>query len=304
MTSYPLHANARTKSRGLRLRRSTITKLVAIALVGLSACSVVSAGAATKAKAKPKPVPAFASVPSGTHVSISLASYLPTLGTVATSTLNSWVTGFETLHPNITVTIEPEASTAAGAISGQLQQDAIAGKTPDLVQVPFDEMPNVVANFKGVDLTKVVGATSLGAEWGGPYPYAKAITKLGVLKGDVYGIPWVLSTPVLFINDDLFTKAGLNPHKPPTNWAQLSTDALAIEKATGASGFENGCVGTAAGGIGGVSIQLLAGSLTDTFKETPQTAYLIMFIVCGLSYLIAWSLMKAFVPQHKPITDL
>ena len=63
-------------------------------------------------------------------------------------------------------------------------------------------------------------------------------------------------------------------------------------------------IGTAAGGIGGVSIQLLAGSLTDTFKETPQTAYLIMFIVCGLSYLIAWSLMKAFVPQHKPITDL
>jgi ACS family hexuronate transporter-like MFS transporter len=63
-------------------------------------------------------------------------------------------------------------------------------------------------------------------------------------------------------------------------------------------------IGTAAGGIGGVSIQLLAGSLTDTFKETPQTAYLIMFLVCGLSYLIAWSLMKAFVPQHRPITDL
>jgi multiple sugar transport system substrate-binding protein len=253
------------------LRRSTITKLVAIALVGLSACSVVSAGAATKAKAKPKPVPAFASVPSGTHVSISLASYLPTLGTVATSTLNSWVTGFETLHPNITVTIEPEASTAAGAISGQLQQDAIAGKTPDLVQVPFDEMPNVVANFKGVDLTKVVGATSLGAEWGGPYPYAKAITKLGVLKGDVYGIPWVLSTPVLFINDDLFTKAGLNPHKPPTNWAQLSTDALAIEKATGASGFENGCVGTAAGGTDWC-LQSIIDSAGGSVMNAKQTA--------------------------------
>ena len=44
--------------------------------------------------------------------------------------------------------------------------------------------------------------------------------------------------------------------------------------------------------------------LTDAFKTTPQTAYLIMFIVCALSYLIAWGVMKALVPRHQPITDL
>jgi MFS transporter, ACS family, hexuronate transporter len=63
-------------------------------------------------------------------------------------------------------------------------------------------------------------------------------------------------------------------------------------------------IGTFAGGIGGVIVQLLAGSLTDAFKEDPQTAYLFMFIVCALSYLIAWSIMKMLVPRHKPITDL
>jgi ACS family hexuronate transporter-like MFS transporter len=63
-------------------------------------------------------------------------------------------------------------------------------------------------------------------------------------------------------------------------------------------------IGTAAGGISGVIIQMLAGKLTDAFKQTPQTAYLIMFIICGLSYLIAWGVMKALVPRHKPITDL
>jgi ACS family hexuronate transporter-like MFS transporter len=63
-------------------------------------------------------------------------------------------------------------------------------------------------------------------------------------------------------------------------------------------------IGTFAGGIGGVIVQKLAGGLTDAFKETPQTAYLIMFIVCALSYLIAWSVMKTLVPRHKPITDL
>jgi ACS family hexuronate transporter-like MFS transporter len=63
-------------------------------------------------------------------------------------------------------------------------------------------------------------------------------------------------------------------------------------------------IGTTCGGIGGVIIQLLAGRLTDAFKQTPQTAYLIMFIICALSYLIAWSVMKMLVPRHKPITDL
>jgi ACS family hexuronate transporter-like MFS transporter len=63
-------------------------------------------------------------------------------------------------------------------------------------------------------------------------------------------------------------------------------------------------IGTMAGGIGGVIIQILQGKLRDAFIQTPQTAYLIMFVVCALSYLIAWAMMKALVPRHKPITDL
>jgi MFS transporter, ACS family, aldohexuronate transporter len=63
-------------------------------------------------------------------------------------------------------------------------------------------------------------------------------------------------------------------------------------------------IGTTAGAIGGSIIQLLAGTLEDAFKGNVQTAYLIMFIICALSYLIAWCIMKALVPQHKPITDL
>jgi len=62
-------------------------------------------------------------------------------------------------------------------------------------------------------------------------------------------------------------------------------------------------IGTMAGGIGGVLLQLLAGKLNDTFSRTPQTAYLIMFVVCGLSYLAAWVLMKILVPEHRPITS-
>lgn len=63
-------------------------------------------------------------------------------------------------------------------------------------------------------------------------------------------------------------------------------------------------IGSMAGGIGGVIVQIVAGALLDALKAAPQTAYLLMFMVCGLSYLIAWAIMKTLVPEHKPITDL
>lgn len=61
-------------------------------------------------------------------------------------------------------------------------------------------------------------------------------------------------------------------------------------------------LGTAAGGAGGVILQMVPGWLTDHLPV--KTAYLIMFIICALSYLVAWTIMKALVPRHKPISDL
>jgi ACS family hexuronate transporter-like MFS transporter len=63
-------------------------------------------------------------------------------------------------------------------------------------------------------------------------------------------------------------------------------------------------IGTMAGGLGGVIVQKIAGALTDAFKENPQHAYLVLFIICALSYLTAWGVMKALVPRHRPIMDL
>jgi ACS family hexuronate transporter-like MFS transporter len=60
-------------------------------------------------------------------------------------------------------------------------------------------------------------------------------------------------------------------------------------------------IGAMAGGIGGVIVQKIAGALTDHFKAVPQTAYLFMFIICALSYLAAWGIMKALVPRFEPV---
>lgn len=65
-------------------------------------------------------------------------------------------------------------------------------------------------------------------------------------------------------------------------------------------------IGGMAGGIGGVIISKVGGSLFDHYKALGhiETGYTIMFAICAVAYLIAWVVMKALVPKYKPITDL
>lgn len=65
-------------------------------------------------------------------------------------------------------------------------------------------------------------------------------------------------------------------------------------------------IGGMAGGIGGVLITKIGGSLFDHYKALGhiETGYTIMFSVCAIAYLIAWSAMKMLVPKYKLIKDL
>jgi multiple sugar transport system substrate-binding protein len=184
---------------------------------------------------------AFPTVPAKTQVSIKLASYTPTLSTAANNTLNSMIQGFEALHPNIHVSVETE--TNSQAIDVQIQQDEVSGQTPDVVQDGFNDLKFVTKSLGALNLDKLVGKANVASEFGGTYRYAPAVTQLGKINGSVYGIPFTLSTPMLFYNADLFKKAGLNPNAPPKTWAAVSSDAQAIKSATGAGGLADGCFG-------------------------------------------------------------
>ncbi|TWI95564.1 ACS family hexuronate transporter-like MFS transporter [Mucilaginibacter frigoritolerans] len=60
-------------------------------------------------------------------------------------------------------------------------------------------------------------------------------------------------------------------------------------------------IGGMAGGLGGVLVQLLAGRLTDHYKDTPQIAYGIMFTICALAYIIAWAVIRILTARSKQI---
>lgn len=58
---------------------------------------------------------------------------------------------------------------------------------------------------------------------------SKALAKSGVTaseyKGKNYGVPIDFATMLMYYNKDLFTKAGLDPNKPPTTWDEFAAMA-------------------------------------------------------------------------------
>ncbi len=71
-------------------------------------------------------------------------------------------------------------------------------------------------------------------------------------------------------------------------------------------------IGSMAGGLGSFAINLCSGEFFDwaaeqgaafTFFgfEGKPAAYMIVFCICAVAYLIGWCIMKALVPKYKPI---
>ena len=71
-------------------------------------------------------------------------------------------------------------------------------------------------------------------------------------------------------------------------------------------------LGTMAGGIGSMSINLGSGKFFDwaaaqgaNFQffgfDGKPAAYMVVFCICAVAYLIGWCIMKALVPKYKPI---
>ncbi|MFM9908129.1 MAG: MFS transporter [Chitinophagaceae bacterium] len=62
-------------------------------------------------------------------------------------------------------------------------------------------------------------------------------------------------------------------------------------------------LGGMAGGLGGIVISKSAGYLFDHYKSLGhiQTGYVIMFIICGVAYIVAWFIMHLLVPKMQPV---
>lgn len=118
-----------------------------------------------------------------------------------------------------------------------LQAEAASGKTPAVVQVGWSFMDYFSNNFDYVSPQQVIDEH---------FPEDKTFLKDHFLdnvmdlaknsEGKQVGIPYSLSTPVLYINKDLLKEAGLNENGPQT-WKEVQEFSKVIKEKTGKMGF-------------------------------------------------------------------
>lgn len=62
-------------------------------------------------------------------------------------------------------------------------------------------------------------------------------------------------------------------------------------------------IGGMAGGFGGMVVAFAAGQLFDYYKALGKlpTGYLVMFLICGMAYVLAWLLMHLLVPKMQAV---
>jgi ACS family hexuronate transporter-like MFS transporter len=62
-------------------------------------------------------------------------------------------------------------------------------------------------------------------------------------------------------------------------------------------------IGGMAGGLGGLGISYLAGAVLNYYKNQGhiETGYVVMFVVAGSMYIIAWTIMNVFAPKNKKV---
>lgn len=117
------------------------------------------------------------------------------------------------------------------------QAEAATGKSPALIQVGWAFLDYFSNNFSYTEPQKIIDKY---------YPEDKTFLKDKFLpnilslaknsKGSQVGIPYSLSTPVLYINKDILKQAGLDENGPKT-WEQLISFSNTIKEKTGKYGF-------------------------------------------------------------------
>ncbi|GAA3341289.1 extracellular solute-binding protein [Curtobacterium pusillum] len=191
------------------LRTAAAIGTVAVLAAGLAACS--SGGQAA----------------SDQKVTITVGDRPTKDQKAALAQYNADIAAFEKANPNITLqpkTVTWDATTFDAQLAG--------GSLPDVLSVAFTEAKSLIANKQAADLTDTLKSTGVGKIMG-------ASTKKLVSddNGHVYAVPTTAYSIGLVYNRDLFTKAGLDPDKPPTTWDEVRTDAKKIKDATGVSGY-------------------------------------------------------------------
>ena len=130
--------------------------------------------------------------------------------------LEKIVKSFAEKRPDITIKLLAPTKAYEEAASAVLR-GAITKQMPDIAFNGTNLMQIFVDRGLAVPLDGFVKAEKDWDKLG----FVPGMVSTGEVNGKLYGIPFALSTPILYINADLMKKAGGNTDTPPATWTDL-----------------------------------------------------------------------------------
>ena len=170
---------------------------------------------------------AISSAASSKSVTISVASLIPGSTPAAVQQFNNQVTEFQKANPSIHIK-SVEYQWTGPTFAAKLA----AGTLPTVFEVPFTDARTLGDNGQLADIS----AEAKALPYFGKYNPA-VIAEGTTAKGKIVALPKGAYAQALHYNRKLFAAAGLDPNKPPTNWAQLQAYAKQISEKTGKAGY-------------------------------------------------------------------
>jgi len=122
-------------------------------------------------------------------------------------------TEFEKQNPDITVNYLPAYKEYEDAAQTALRQ-AITKQLPDVALQAINLQRLFVDRKIAVDLTPFIAKEK---DWQGQ-GFSPSMMALGTYGGKPYGLAFAVSTPIIYVNEDLVRKAGGDPANFPTTW--------------------------------------------------------------------------------------
>ena len=203
-----------------RQRRHFALALAACAALTTAACASGSGGSAGSAGAANAPV------------TISVGCEPPTSSTAARKGWVEDVAAFEKLYPYITIKSD-DASPCDNPATFNAQ--LASGKMDNVFYTYLTDADNVISSGESADIQQYASQIN---DFSSIQPSLLDVYRTnGASSGDLYGVPTGNYSLGLVYNRSLFQEAGLDPNSPPTTWAEVESDAIAITK------LGNGIVG-------------------------------------------------------------
>ncbi|WP_208245840.1 ABC transporter substrate-binding protein (plasmid) [Rhizobium sp. T1470] len=115
-------------------------------------------------------------------------------------------------HPDVKISFRAAAPSYDEAVQSLIRQ-SMAGELPDVHYVGFNVLRPLVTRGLVKPIDDLVSADHLANKG-----YTDQVLSLAKIDGHVYGLPFAMSTPVVYLNADLVKKAGGDPAKIPTDW--------------------------------------------------------------------------------------